>query len=150
VDCYLRPATETDREFMYALYCRTMRAVVEKTWGWDEAWQRIDFNRRFSDCSASVIEYRGVAAGALMLESKPDSIYIQEIQVLPEYQGQGIGTAIVKQVVEQAASQNLGVTLSVVPANPRARQLYERLGFRVTHFDAPFFRMRHDSRVVAS
>jgi len=26
-----------------------MREVIEKTWGWDEAWQRNDFDRRFSE-----------------------------------------------------------------------------------------------------
>jgi len=35
----------------------------------------------------------------------------------------------------------------VVQANPRAKQLYERLGFEVTEFDAPFFRMRHNARL---
>jgi ribosomal protein S18 acetylase RimI-like enzyme len=38
------------------------------------------------------------------------------------------------------------VTLSVLEVNPRARQLYERLGFEVTAFEAPFFRMRHVAR----
>jgi ribosomal protein S18 acetylase RimI-like enzyme len=45
-------------------------------------------------------------------------------------------------VIEQAASRGVAVTLSVLEVNPRARQLYERLGFQVTAFDAPFFRMR--------
>ena len=38
----------------------------------------------------------------------------------------------------------LPTRLSVVEANPRARQLYERLGFRVTAWDDPFFRMQRD------
>lgn len=45
-----------------------------------------------------------------------------------------------------AASRGVAVTLSVLAVNPRARQLYERLGFQVTACDAPFFRMRHDAR----
>jgi ribosomal protein S18 acetylase RimI-like enzyme len=122
-----------------------MRVVIEKTWGWDEAWQRRDFDRRFSEYLVSIIECEGRATGGLLLESKPDSIYIHELQVLPEYQNRGVGTAVVRQVIEQAASLGVAVTLSVVPANPRAKHLYEQLGFAVTEFEAPFFRMRHNS-----
>ena len=27
-----------------------MRGVIERTWGWDEAWQRADFTKRFAEC----------------------------------------------------------------------------------------------------
>src|SRR5688500_15708092 len=85
----LRPASEDDREFLYALHCRTMRDVIEKTWGWDEAWQRRDFDRRFREYAVSIIEGDGQAVGGLLLERKPDSLYVHEVQVLPEHQGQG-------------------------------------------------------------
>jgi ribosomal protein S18 acetylase RimI-like enzyme len=123
-----------------------MRGMIEQTWGWDEAWQQEDFNRRFREYTGSIIENDGRAIGGLLLESKPDSIYIHEVQVLPEHQGLGIGSAVVQWVIAQAASRGIAVTLSVLEVNPRARQLYERLGFQVTAFDAPFFRMRHDAR----
>ena len=54
-----------------------MRDVIEKTWGWDEAWQRKDFDRRFNEYLVSIIESEGQAAGGLMLEWKPDSLYIR-------------------------------------------------------------------------
>ena len=142
----LRSAVEADRAFLYALHCRTMRGMIEQTWGWDESWQQEDFDRRFREYTVSIIEKDGRAAGALLLELKPDSIYIHEVQVLPEHQGLGIGRAVVQWVIAQAASRGVGVTLSVLEVNPRARQLYERLGFQVTAFEAPFFRMRHDAR----
>ena len=126
-----------------------MRDVIEQTWGWNETWQRRDFDRRFDEYLVFVIDFNGRAAGGLLLESKPDSIYIHEIQVLPELQGQGIGSTVVHQVIEQAFSRGVVVTLSVVPANSRAKELYERLGFEVTNFEAPFFRMRHNSRLGA-
>ena len=68
---------------------------------------------------------------------------VHEIQCLPEFQGKGLGTAVLQHVIEQGARRALPVTLSVVPANPRARRLYERLGFEVTHVEPPFIRMRH-------
>lgn len=144
----LRPASEEDRDFLYAFHSRTMREVIEKTWGWDETWQVRDFDRRFREYVVSVIECDGHAVGGLLLKWKPDSVYIHELQVLPDHQGQGIGTAVVERVIEEAATRGVPVTLSVVPANPRAKLLYERLGFEVTAFEPPFFRMRHSSRLA--
>lgn len=123
-----------------------MREVIEKTWGWDETWQRADFDRRFAEYIVWIIEAECRAAGSLWLEWRPDSLYIHELQVLPEFQGKSIGTAVIQNVIEQAASRGLPVTLSVVPANPRAKSLYERLGFEVTDVEPPFIRMRHNSR----
>jgi ribosomal protein S18 acetylase RimI-like enzyme len=140
---HLRPASDDDREFLYTLHCRTMRDVIEKTWGWDEAWQRTDFDCRFRECLASIIECDGRPAGGLLVEWKPDSLYIHEIQLLPEYQSQGVGTEVIENVIEQAAARRLPVTLSVVAANPRAQRLYERLGFEVTDVEPPFIRMRY-------
>jgi ribosomal protein S18 acetylase RimI-like enzyme len=146
----LRPASEQDREFLYALHSRTMREVIERTWGWDETWQQRDFDRRFREHQVSIIESEDRAVGGVMFESKPDSIYIHELQVLSEYQGRGIGTRVVGSVIERAAACGLHVTLSVVPANTRARNLYERLGFEVTAMEAPFIRMRHIGRVAGA
>lgn len=122
-----------------------MREVIEKTWGWDEAWQRTDFERRLAAYMVSIIEAEDRAAGSLWLEWIPDSLYIHEVQILPEFQGKGLGTAVVQDVLEQGARRKLPVTLSVVPANPRAKRLYERLGFEVTSVEPPFIRMRHQA-----
>ena len=150
MDLNLRPASERDREFLYALHCSTMRDVIEQTWGWDDAGQRADFQKRFDMHTVSIIEAESRSVGSLWLEQKPDSLYIHELQVAPPQQGRGIGTAVIEMVIEQGASRGLPIALSVVPANPRARDLYERLGFRVTCVEPPFIRMRHDTRLVGA
>lgn len=142
----LRPATESDRAFLFDLFARTMRSVIQQTWGWDERWQRANFSRRFTGYAVSVIEVDGRGIGGLFLEHRPEDIYIHEIQILPEYQGRGIGTAVIRRVMDEAASRGAAVALSVVPANRRARRLYEHLGFEVVSIESPFIRMRHRSR----
>ena len=49
----------------------------------------------------SIIEIEDRAAGGLSVEEKPDSIYVHELQVVPERQGQGIGTAVMRHVIER-------------------------------------------------
>ena len=78
-----------------------------------------------------------------MIEARPDSLYIHEVQITPPFQRRGIGAMIVRSVLARAAQREVFVALSVVAANPGARRLYERLGFEVTHEEPPFIYMQH-------
>jgi ribosomal protein S18 acetylase RimI-like enzyme len=60
------------------------------------------------------------------------SLFLAYVAILPAFQGRGVGTAIVRDLVEEARAQDLPVTLQVLKENPGARRLYERLGFAVT------------------
>jgi hypothetical protein len=70
----MRPAAQEDEQFLYSVYCVNMRHVVEQTWGWDDAWQFAEFERRFRQLSVSVIEVGSRAVGGLLLEERPDSL----------------------------------------------------------------------------
>jgi ribosomal protein S18 acetylase RimI-like enzyme len=139
----LRPASDADKPALFTLHCETMRQAIEATWEWNEAWQREDFDRRFAACLVSVIEIQGHMAGAIWIEPDPQRIYIAELQVRPEWQGRGIGTAVLERTIAEGAAHGVPVELSVLEANPRARQLYERLGFEVIEKAPPFVHLRH-------
>jgi hypothetical protein len=117
----LRPATASDRDFLYGLHCATMREAIAQTWGWDETWQRTDFEARFQRCEVSVIEIDGRATGAVWLEWRPAELYVTDL----------------------AATLGIPVALQVLRVNRRAQRLYERLGFRVTATSDTSVDMRH-------
>ena len=48
-----------------------MRDVIEQTWGWEDAWQRADFERRIKEYAVSVIEAGSRPVGGLWLEQNP-------------------------------------------------------------------------------
>jgi [ribosomal protein S18]-alanine N-acetyltransferase len=61
-----------------------------------------------------------------------DEIHINNVAVLPEYRGHGIGTSLMQHVLAEAL--RLGAkraTLEVRASNAAALRLYERLGFYV-------------------
>ncbi len=63
--------------------------------------------------------------------------YLYSLRVRPEYQARGIGTRLVK--AAEASLRARGFSTAVIAAgkeNPRARQLYERLGYH-TFADDP-------------
>ncbi|MHB0858126.1 MAG: GNAT family N-acetyltransferase [Anaerolineae bacterium] len=59
-------------------------------------------------------------------------VYLSALAVKPEARGQGVGTALLNEVL--AYAQELGkstIGLEVIDTNPGARRLYERMGFVV-------------------
>ncbi len=127
----LREATEADREFLWELHALAMRAPVERTWGWDEGFQRGYFDEHFDPAKRRIVVVDGQDAGVLQTERREDSLFLANVEILPLFQGQGLGTKIVEDVLAEARAQGLPVTLQVLKENPRARSLYERLGFVV-------------------
>jgi ribosomal protein S18 acetylase RimI-like enzyme len=140
-----RPATLHDEDFLYQLHRATIRPYVEATWGWDEQWQQ-DFHRRnFDPTNAQIIQLTGPTgitdAGILVLETQSDEWYIDLIEIAPEYQNQGHGTAILNDLIQQVHSQRRPISLQVLKANTPARRLYERLGFTITNEEEVRYKM---------
>jgi GNAT superfamily N-acetyltransferase len=59
-------------------------------------------------------------------------LYLDEVYVVPDARGRGVGTAIVAWARAEAQRRGcVRLALEVNHDNPRARRLYERLGFEV-------------------
>ena len=76
----------------------------------------------------------GKDAGWLQTAPAGDVIFIGQFYLTKRSQRRGIGTCVIKVVIEEAARAGKAVALGVAKINP-ARRLYERLGFYVTHED---------------
>ena len=58
--------------------------------------------------------------------------YISYLAVLPKFRGRGIGTCLIRYAEEKAAKQGFDeCAICVLVENTRARELYERLGYRI-------------------
>ncbi len=127
----LRQATEADYDFLFRLHKATMKDYVAQTWGWDEGVQAAFFRDRFDPARSQIVLVADREVGVLSLERQPAALLLANLRILPEYQGHGLGTAIIRTILEQARHEGIPVTLQVLKVNP-ARHLYERLGFVVT------------------
>lgn len=127
-----RQATEADKEFLYQLHVAAMGEYVAATWGWHEDWQREYFNRKWDPQTQQIIQVRGQDAGVLVLHWEPQRILLELIELLPIFQGHGVGTAVIRNLQQEARLQKLPIILTVLKANQPAHRLYTRLGFRVT------------------
>jgi ribosomal protein S18 acetylase RimI-like enzyme len=79
--------------------------------------------------------------------------HLGRLAIAPSQRGQGIGTHLVR-TLAALGSADLGVSecsLFVSPSNPRARALYERLGFWVVPYpDKNFDASAYDYMIITS
>ncbi len=127
----LRPATDDDYDFLYALHVSTIRPAVEATWGWDEAFQIRHFRDKFVPEKNQVVLVNGQEVGVLKLEERDGDLFIALIEIAPVFQSAGLGSRIIQDVMAAAFARRQAVSLHVLKANPDARRLYERLGFQL-------------------
>ena len=142
----LRPVTEDDYDWLWALKQRTMRGYVEATWGaWDEGVQEIFFRQGFFPEKLQIIVAEGRDAGLLEVERNLYEIFLRRIELAPECQGRGLGGAVVGDLAAEARARGRPLRLQVLKVNP-AQRLYARLGLRVVGETATHRQMQLDGR----
>ncbi len=74
--------------------------------------------------------WRGVVLDVFTRNVKPETLQMDGITTTKNARGKGVGTALLEAVFEKAKTEGLKyVELDVINTNPRAKALYERLGF---------------------
>jgi GNAT superfamily N-acetyltransferase len=106
----------------------------------DEAAQRrlvTDLFRENPPIEAFIAEATGVPVGyALFLETYSSflalpTLYLEDLFVLPEYRGKGVGSALFREMVAEASRRGCGrMEWAVLDWNETAIRFYDRLGAR--------------------
>jgi GNAT superfamily N-acetyltransferase len=74
------------------------------------------------------------AVGYILVDEVDGAAHIEQVSVMPEHQGQGVGRALIGQVARWASARGIkALTLTTFGHIPWNRPLYEHLGFRVLH-----------------
>lgn len=127
----VRKAQATDSEFVFAVKKAAFREYVEQIWGWDDAYQRDLHNRHFASQDLRIIQFYGTEVGFLSTSITPDTLKINQLYILPECHGRGIGSACMTRIIAEATLEQKPVTLQVLKINTRAIAFYQRLGFTI-------------------
>ena len=130
IEYKFRNITPEDYEYIYELKKNAYKEYVIMNWGaWDEESQKEyfkNFINTYKD-TTYIIQTEGKDIGFYndaMLEN--GNYEIGNICIIPEYQGKGIGTKILKDVIEDHKEFN--IEIQYFKQNPVGK-LYERLGF---------------------
>lgn len=127
----LRAASESDRVWLRRLHHATMRDAVDSMWGWDEAAQDTLFDGSLTTENLQIVQAEARDVGVVAVTRRPSECFLVNIQIVPDCQGQGLGTALIRDLQDQARAEDIPVALRVILSN-RARMLYEQLGFVIT------------------
>ncbi len=146
----LRPATERDRAFLARVFASTREDEIAPVPWSDEqkrafleqqfAAQSADYARNYPDASYDVIVVDGRSAGRLIVDRDEREIHVVDIALLPEFRGRGVGTRLLRPLLDEGDQEAAIVSIYVERNNP-ALTLYNRLGFEAVAEDAVYYRM---------
>lgn len=129
----LRPAVNSDFEACRRTYFAETDWINERL-QLDQGEQESMFRKQWRPSQVCIIQADGVDIGWLQTVVSKSEHMLGQIFVDAPFQRKGIGTEVLRRIVEEASRLQLPIRLAVVKFNP-SRRLYERLGFKVTHED---------------
>jgi ribosomal protein S18 acetylase RimI-like enzyme len=133
-----RRITDADLPFLARVYA-SVRAEELGATGWSDAHkaafldqqfqaQHTHYQRYYPNADWLVTAHQGRDIGRLYIERWPSQYRIIDIAFLPEHCGKGFGTALLRDLLDEAAAAGKMVSIHVEKLNP-AMRLYRRLGF---------------------
>ena len=140
----LRAVTPDDEPFLFELFAATRldefrfleeqqkQALIRMQYNA----QRSQYDEGFPQAESRIILLDDLPAGRMLVDESECEFILVDIALLPEHRNEGIGG----QLLDDLLRQKKTVTLHVLKTN-RARNLYERLGFRKVGEDSMYDEM---------
>lgn len=134
-----QPFTNSDLPFLARLYASTRTEELAVT-DWSDAQkaafldmqfqaQHAHYEQHYRSADRLVIRREATPVGRLYLARWATEHRIVDIALVPEHRGQGLGTALLCDLLDEAAAAGKTVSIHVETFN-RAYGLYRRLGFQ--------------------
>jgi ribosomal protein S18 acetylase RimI-like enzyme len=149
----LRPVVPGDEQFLYEVYASMRRDELAQV-PWDEAQLKAflkmqlgardqSYRMHYPELDDRIILINERPAGRLIVVRRDEEIRLADVALLPEYRASGIGSKLIKDLMDEARSSNRPIRLQVEKPNAGARRLYERLGFNTTGENLTHFQMEY-------
>lgn len=150
-----RPATSDDERFLLQVY-KSSRGDDLRGLDWDEdriseflemqyEAQKRFFEGDYQNANDEVVLVDSKPAGRLIVERRDHEIRLIDLGLLPAYRNHGLGTAIIRDLQEEATAATKSLRLQVIRFS-RAVNLFERLGFLRTSETGTHFQMEWKPR----
>ncbi|MDB5500292.1 MAG: hypothetical protein JWR89_194 [Tardiphaga sp.] len=135
----VREQTPEDEAFLYSLFrannLRTLElsglplAFLDDLVAMQHRSRMQTYQKMFPSAAWSVMEREGKPVGEIVEHDEDDCIYVVDIALLPEWQAKGIGTALMREVMDRCAARGIGVRAKVMIANEPSLEMFRKLGF---------------------
>ena len=152
----LRPERDDDRDFRYRLFCDSRLpewyqapldpAVREQLMQHQFLAQTRSYAAQFPAAHFDIVELDGEPIGRIVVDRPGDHLHIVDQAIVPEMRNRGIGTAIMRWLMEEARQGGLPVRLKVASGNDPSMRLYLKLGFRAIEETPMYIAMEWPAR----
>jgi ribosomal protein S18 acetylase RimI-like enzyme len=134
----LRRERNEDRDFRYRLFCDSRApefalllapGIFEQVMAHQFQAQTVGYGAEFPQASFDIIETAERPIGRIVVDRPGTMLHLVDLAIIPELRGRGIGTAVMRALMDEARWANIPVQLEVASENDPSLQLYLRLGF---------------------
>ena len=146
-DLSLREATPEDEPFLLEVYASTRLEELEGM-GWSDDQKQVFIKMQFlarERCYPRVdnriILFEGRPIGRMQVDRGEEAILLRDIELLTEFRNRGLGSRLLKDLMNEATSAGKPIQLHVLISSPAVR-FYERLGFVRTGDEAAYLEMK--------
>ena len=144
----LRHACDLDQSTLYEQYKNAMRGHIERIWGWNDEWQRNDFEKSLASCDTQVIEMNSAISGYIQTESRERDLYIRMMILDQNYRSRGIGKTLINRLALKAIESGGKLQLKVFKVNDRAIKFYKSNGCSIASEDSVWYTMERSTRTI--
>ena len=138
----LAPAYDDDFEALLSLRMAAMRESLQRLGRFDPQRARERLSRAFEPAHTRHILQAGERVGFVVVLPRMDHLVLDHLYVAPPAQGQGIGSWVMAQVLDEADRLGLSVRVTALKLSD-ANRFYQRHGFELQHtseWDAHYVR----------
>jgi ribosomal protein S18 acetylase RimI-like enzyme len=147
----LRRARQDDLPLLRRVYASTRQEELaagdwsdaQRAWFLDMQFdlQARAYAQAYPEAEWQVVVCDGQPVGRLITDRTSDPIRLIDIALLPDYRNAGIGSELLRGLLDEATAAGKPVVLHVAKSN-RAGALYQRLGFVVSAWDDVYLEMQ--------
>jgi GNAT superfamily N-acetyltransferase len=128
------PVTDSDFDALADLRIAAMRESLERVGRFDPERARQRLRASFVPASTTGILLEGQRVGFYVLRSEDGALKLDHLYILPEYQGRGLGSAVMQRIAADADGRGLAVRLGAL-RDSESNPFYQRHGYAKTGED---------------
>jgi ribosomal protein S18 acetylase RimI-like enzyme len=136
-----RPMVDDDAMLLFELYASSRADELSRS-GWATPQQRAFFRmqaqnqeqyfqRHYDHLDRRTVCIDGFSAGRLLVDRPVHALTIVDLALLPGYRGRGVGSLLLRAILDEAGEKGVPVSMVVPKGHPTVASC-ERLGFRAT------------------
>ncbi|MFC1838990.1 GNAT family N-acetyltransferase [Thermodesulfobacteriota bacterium] len=139
----IRPYTEEDYLFTHDIHQENMITYIDKYWG---GWNSDIYKKDIRPENTWIIEHDGKGAGFFVL-AFDEKAHLSNIQVQVSFQNMGLGAKVLNSCEAECIKRGFTSLFLEAYLENRARNLYERLGYKTYHITDSHYLMKKDLNI---